>query len=111
MYTDGVALPEVLSFREFRAELAATLERVKTTDEAVFVGAHRRPEAVVMSVEQYEVLAASAERQHAVAAALASVRAEGLEPSTSDLRLFAAVAAGELSTDELRNRVLRRYER
>jgi antitoxin VbhA-like protein len=29
------------------------------------------------------------------------VRAEGLEPSPDDLELFVAVAAGELSTDEL----------
>jgi hypothetical protein len=43
------------------------------------------------------------------AAALASVRAEGLEPSAEDLVLFAEVAAGRLSTDELRERVLSRY--
>lgn len=53
----------------------------------------------------------AAERQHAVAAALASVRAEGLEPSAEDLVLFAEVAAGRLSTDELRERVLSRYRR
>ncbi len=33
-----------------------------------------------MSVEQYEALLETSARQHAVAAALASVRAEGLEP-------------------------------
>ena len=57
-----------------------------------------------MSVEQYEALQEAAERQHAVAAALASVRAEGLKPSAEDLVLFAEVAAGRLSTDELRER-------
>jgi hypothetical protein len=64
-----------------------------------------------MSVEQYEALQEAAERQHAVAAALASVRAEGLEPSAEDLALFAAVAAGQLTTDELRAQVLSRYRR
>ena len=64
-----------------------------------------------MSVEQYEALQEASERQHAVAAALASVRAEGLEPSPEDLALFVAVAAGELSTGELRDRVLSRYRR
>jgi len=39
------------------------------------------------------------------------VRAEGLEPSEQDLVLFAEVAAGRLSTDELRERVLSRYRR
>ena len=64
-----------------------------------------------MSVERYEALQEAAERQHAVAAALASVRAEGLEPSEQDLVLFAEVAAGRLSTDELREQVLSRYRR
>ena len=111
VYAFDVALPEVLSFREFRSGLAAALERVQRPGEVVYVGAHRKAEAVVMSVEHYEVLAEAAERQHAVAAALASVRAEGLEPSREDLALFVAVAGGELSTDELRERVLSRYRR
>jgi antitoxin VbhA-like protein len=46
------------------------------------------------------------ERQHAVAAALAPVRAEGLEPRAEDLALFAEVAAGRLAADGLRERVL-----
>jgi PHD/YefM family antitoxin component YafN of YafNO toxin-antitoxin module len=104
--------PEVLSFREFRAGLAATLKRVQSPgSEPVFVGAHRRPEAVVMSVSHYEALVAAAERREAVAEALASVRAEGLEPSTEALQLFTAVASGDLDTDELRERVLARYHR
>jgi Antitoxin VbhA len=46
-----------------------------------------------------------------LAAALASARAEGLEPSAEDPALFAEVAAGRLSTDELRERVLFCYRR
>ena len=103
---------EVLSFREFRAGLAEVLGKVRNSrDQVVFVGTHRRPEAVIMAVEQYEALQESADRQHAVAAALASVRAEGLEPGPEDLVLFAEVAAGQMSTDELRARVLSRYRR
>ena len=111
VYALRVPVPEVLSFREFRSGLAAVLRRVHQSHEAVFVGAHRKPEAVVVSVERYEALQEAAERQHAVAAALASVRVEGLEPSSEDLKLFMAVAAGELTTDELRARVLGRYRR
>jgi PHD/YefM family antitoxin component YafN of YafNO toxin-antitoxin module len=107
-----MSVPEVLSFREFRAGLAATLERVKQSPEAaVYVGAHRKPEAVIVSVERYQAMQEAADRQRAVAAALASVRAEGLEPSAEDLELFVSVAAGTLSTDELRERVLGRYRR
>jgi PHD/YefM family antitoxin component YafN of YafNO toxin-antitoxin module len=104
--------PEVLSFREFRAGLAATLKRVQTPgSEPVFVGAHRKPEAVVMSVSHYEQLVAASERREAVAEAVASVRAEGLEPSTDALQMFTEIVAGDLDTDELRERVLARYVR
>ena len=107
-----MAKPEILSYRELRDGLAAVLDRLKSSpDSAIFVGAYRRPEAVVVSVERYEALQEASERQHAVAAALASVRADGLEPSPEDLDLFVAVASGEMSTDELRNRILVRYGR
>jgi prevent-host-death family protein len=100
--------PEVLSFREFRAGLAATLKRVQG-EGPVFVGSHRKPEAVVMSVAHYRDLVEISERRAAMAEALASVRAEGLEPSKPDLRMFAALNEGRVSTDELRDEVLRRY--
>ena len=69
----------MLSFREFRAGLAATLKRVHA-EGPVFVGSHRKPEAVIMSVAHYRDLVEISERRAAVAEALASVRAEGLEP-------------------------------
>ena len=50
-----------------------------------------------------------AERQAHIEQALASVRLEGLEPSAEDLALFVGIAAGELTTDELREQVLSRY--
>ena len=104
------AVPVVMSFREFRVGLAGVLGRVRQPPAvAVYVGSHRRAEAVLVSVEQYGALLETSERQHAVAAALASVRADGLEPGAEDLALFVGVAAGELTTDELRERVLSRY--
>lgn len=102
--------PEVLSFREFRTGLAATLKRVQEPDSGpVFVGAHRKPEAVVMSVSHYRSLLAAAERREAVVEALASVRAEGLEPSPEGLEMLEAIAEGRMSTDEARERTLARY--
>ena len=101
-----------MTYEPTRAGLAGVLDQVRRSpDAAVFVGAHRRAEAVLVSVEQYEALQEASERQHAVAAALASVRAEGLEPGAEDLALFAEVAAGRLTTDELRERVLSRSRR
>lgn len=46
-----------------------------------------------------------------VAEALASVRAEGLEPSADGLTLLAAVAAGHVTTEQAREQVLARYHR
>ena len=102
--------PEVLSFREFRAGLAATFRRVQT-GEPVFVGPHRRPEAVIMSVAHYRDLVALSERRAAVAESLASVRTEGLEPAFEDLRMFGDLSAGTISSDELRDQILERYRR
>ena len=111
-YAEQMRVTEVLSFREFRSGLAATLKRVTAPHaEPVFVGAHRKPEAVLMSVSHYQELTEAAQRREAVAEALASVRAEGLEPSSEDLELFAAVAAGDMEIEELRERVLARYQR
>jgi prevent-host-death family protein len=91
--------PEVLSFREFRAGLSATLKRVQG-EGPVFVGAHRRPEAVIMSVAHYRDLVEMSERRAAVAEALASVRAEGLEPSAAGLAIMKELAAGQLDADD-----------
>jgi PHD/YefM family antitoxin component YafN of YafNO toxin-antitoxin module len=110
MYTGDVVVPEVLSVREFRAGLAATIARVAEGAPA-FVGAHRKPEVVVMSVELYEALVRSAQRREAVAEALASVRAEGLEPSLDALDLLEKIAAGELDEDEGIERLRARYQR
>jgi prevent-host-death family protein len=104
-----VIVPEVLSVREFRADLAATVARV-SAGAPVFVGAHRKPEVVVMSVEQYEALVRSAEQRQAVTEALASVRAEGLEPSWDALEGLEKLARGEIDEDELIKTLRRRYQ-
>lgn len=93
-------MPEVLSVREFRAGLAAALAKVTEQGSAVCVGAHRRPEVVVMSVEQYEALVRSAQRREAVAEAVASVRAEGLEPTLDGLDVLESMASGRIEEDE-----------
>ena len=76
----------------------------------MIVGAHRKPEVVVMSVEQYEALVRSAEQRQAVAEALASVRAEGLEPSWDALEGLEKLARGETDEDGLIETLRRRYQ-
>lgn len=104
-----MVVPEVLSVREFRTSLAATVARV-TSEGPVFVGAHRKPEVVVVSVEQYEALVRSAQQRDAVAEALASVRAEGLEPSLDALEGLEKVARGEADEDTVIEILRRRYQ-
>ncbi|MGH3813567.1 MAG: antitoxin VbhA family protein [Pseudonocardiaceae bacterium] len=42
---------------------------------------------------------------------MASVRAEGLEPSPEGLEMLEPIAEGRMSTDEARERTLARYRR
>ena len=104
---------KVLSMRELRSELAGVVKRVAEPGAGpVFVGSHRRPEAVLMSIEQYEQLHRLAEaRRYAVTEALASVRAEGLEPSPEGLDRLAAVADGRMSPEEALAQALAPYRR
>lgn len=108
-YLWAMSVPEVLSFRELRDNLAGTLRQVEEPDAApVFVGRHRKAQAVLMSASRYEQLV-ELERREAVTDALASVRAEGLEPSPEGLAVLDAVAAGELSTEQATAAILARY--
>jgi hypothetical protein len=66
----------------------------------VFVGSHRRPESVIMSVAHYRDLVEISERRAAVAEALASVRAEGLEPSEVGMRALQEISSGQLTEDD-----------
>jgi hypothetical protein len=62
-----------------------------------------------MTLSPYQEWVSAADRRDAVADAIASVQAEGLEFAPGDLALFDALAAGELSAAELRERLLTRY--
>lgn len=99
---------EILSCRELRDGLAATLRRVQDGS-PVFVGSHRQPQAVVLSVRRYEELLEAFERGEAVAEAVASVRAEGLEPTAHARELLAAVAGGSLDEEQAVASLRRRY--
>lgn len=85
---------DVLATREARAALPAMLERFRQDGadaEPVVIGAHRRPEAVVLSYERYLRLAGGRER---VAAALARQIGEASGALDAD-------AALELADSEL----------
>lgn len=111
LYARPVTIPEVLSVSELREHLAEAMTQVRSPSaEPVFVGRHRRAEAVLLSADRYAQLVAQ-ERQAAVASAIGSVRAEGLELSEYGEALLREVADGTLTTDDVRERLLAHYRR
>jgi prevent-host-death family protein len=103
---------QVLSVTEFRAGLAGELRRVQAPDsDPVFVGSHRKPQAVVMSVSHYERLVDAAAWREAVEEALASVRVEGGEPTPEGRAVLEAVTAGRLSEEQAVTQLVQRHTR
>ena len=110
MYGFRVSIPEVLSISELREHLADAMTQVRSSAGApVFVGRHRRAEVVLLSAHRYAQLVAD-ERRSAVASAIGSVRAEGLELSPIGEVTMREVADGTLTPDDARARLLAHYQ-
>jgi hypothetical protein len=73
---------------------------------AVFVGSHGRAEAVLVSVKQYGALLEASERRGPSPPRWRRSGAKGLYPCAEDLTLLVHVAAGQMTADELRERIL-----
>lgn len=94
--------PRVLTMRELRQGLSDVVDKVTAGGE-VFAGAHRKPEVVIMSVEQYERLTAAQHR--AVESAVASLQMEGLQPTEVEVAAARELAAGRIDFAEFRRLV------
>jgi PHD/YefM family antitoxin component YafN of YafNO toxin-antitoxin module len=93
----------VLSVREAREQLPRLLERFRQGDRRpVFLGSHRKTEAVMLPVEVYEKLT---ERETAVAEALASLRAEGLTTTPGFNIIIDQWVHGQIDTEEMERRI------
>jgi PHD/YefM family antitoxin component YafN of YafNO toxin-antitoxin module len=97
--------------RERLSQLVARFRREGAVAEPVVFGTHRKPEAVLISFDAYRELVEQAERGRAMAAALASVRAEGLEPSADAVVRAVRVVSGEMNENEAYEETLRQYRR
>ena len=96
-YTGDMAVPRILSVREARTGLAQVMKDVREPGaEPIYVGAHRKPEVVIVSAERYAELVG----QQAIDNSVASARLEGLEATDRDLDLMKRVASGELTTEQ-----------
>ena len=94
---------EVLSVREARERLPGLLERFRQGDrQPVFLGSHRKTEAVLLPVDVYEELT---QRDSIVAQALGSLHAEGLATSDGANIIIEQWVHGKIDTDEMERRV------
>lgn len=101
----------MLSISELRGHLADAMTQVRAcADTPVFVGRHRRPEAVLLSVDRYAQLVAE-ERRAAVASAMGSVRAEGLDVDPHGEAVLREIAEGTLTPSDARAQLVAHYRR
>ena len=107
-------IPEVVTVSDARAQLSRILADLSNAGQdaaPVLIGAHRKPQGVLLSVEAFEALSGRAARRAAVASATGSVEAEGLSTSEAADRDAEAYARGDLDADALVARAISRYER
>jgi PHD/YefM family antitoxin component YafN of YafNO toxin-antitoxin module len=110
-------IQEVVTISDARAHLSrilADLDRVGEQADPVLIGAHRKAQGVLLSVEAFEALESRANlaaRRQAVDSAAGSAAAEGLTlsaPAKADAQEF---ARGAISGGELVERAVARYAR
>ena len=110
-------LTEVVTVSDARANLSRILSGLHDAGpqaEPVFIGAHRKAEGVLLSVEAYQELAALQDRfrrGEAVASAWGSLAAEGLTPTAGFVSDADEFTAGEIDADELARRAIARHHR
>jgi hypothetical protein len=98
----------VLSVREAREQLPSLLEGFRQGDRRpVFLGSHRKTEAVMLPVDVYEELVYK--RRDAVAQGNASLAAEGLEPPGRIAIIVDEWVHGKISTEEMERGVAALY--
>jgi hypothetical protein len=99
---------EVLSVREAREQLPSLLDRFRKGDRRpVFLGSHRRTEAVMLPVEVYNEI--TEERAKSAAQALASLRVEGFVPRKDVHIITERWIHGEITNEEMRKQVRELY--
>ncbi|MFI5530473.1 type II toxin-antitoxin system Phd/YefM family antitoxin [Kitasatospora sp. NPDC051853] len=104
-------IQEVVTVSSARAQLPQILAGLAAEGPAaapVVIGAHRKPQGVLLSVALYEELTA-ARRREAVASAAGSLRAEGLHASSAAEADADDYAHGRITADELVERAANRY--
>ncbi len=101
-------LIETLSVREAREQLTSVLERLRNGDRTpVGVGSHRKTEAIMLPAEVFAEL--MAERGNALAQAIGSVQAEGLEIDEEARATADRWVRGEISAAQMRELIRQQH--
>ncbi|MFJ9523012.1 type II toxin-antitoxin system Phd/YefM family antitoxin [Kitasatospora sp. NPDC101801] len=104
-------IQEIISVSDARTQLSqilGTLALEGPTAAPVVIGAHRKPQGVLMSIALYEELT-GARRRAGAASATGSVRAEGLQPSAASDADTDEYVRGSIDADELVARAVARH--
>ncbi len=97
--------PQTLGVIEARERLPQILEEFRRGSQApVFIGSHRRTEAVIIPVGSYQRQDVAG-RANALNSALGSLRAEGLTPSSALAAIMTQWTRGEISDKEMEQHV------
>jgi PHD/YefM family antitoxin component YafN of YafNO toxin-antitoxin module len=108
-----VEIPEIVTVSDARAGLSRILAELSDAGadaSPVVIGAHRKPQGVLLSIEAFEALTGRATRREAVASATASVAAEGLSTSDAADQDAEAYVRGDIDVDTLVARTISRYQ-
>lgn len=105
-------VPEIVTVSDARTRLSRILTELSEAGsdaEPVLIGAHRKPQGVLLSLEAFEALAGRASRGAAVNSVTASLEAEGLRVSQPAEADASAYVRGDLSADEMVARAVGRH--
>lgn len=105
-------VPEIVTVSDARSGLSrilAELAEAGPEAEPVLIGAHRKAQGVLLSIEAYESLTGRATRREAVESATGSLAAEGLRPTAASDQDAEAYVRGSLSAEEMVDRALARH--
>jgi hypothetical protein len=105
-------VPEIVTVSDARSGLSrilAELVEAGPQAEPVLIGAHRKAQGVLLSIEAYENLTGRAARREAAESATGSLAAEGLRPTPASDQDAEAYVRGTLSAEEMAARALARH--
>lgn len=105
-------VPEIVTVSDARSGLSrilAELAEAGPEAEPVLIGAHRKAQGVLLSIEAYEHLTGRAARREAVESTAGSLAAEGLRPTPASDQDAEAYVRGTLSAEEMAARALARH--